>query len=788
MNLQFTCSNQVRRQRLIGSGINGIDFLEVLPDQVHLEVHFINALDPMAPLTAANFFIEGGVRITGIQVTDLEPVNDHVLQVTASAAGDFSSYTLRVLVAADNPAPPPGYDQVLSEVSFSFRAACASDFDCQLEQACAEPLLPAPVIDYLSKDYASFRQLMLDRLAVTMPDWTERNPADVLVTLVELLAYVGDDLSYRQDAIAAESYLGTCRRRTSARRHARLLQYYMHEGCNARAWIHFETKAVVQDLDAGTQVISGVPGQAVVIADLNAETDQSFVVFETMQAVSVRQVYNRISLWTWGDTKCCLPTGATGLSLVRTGTMALAAGDLLLLEEVANPVTGSAADADPAHRQVVRLTAVLSDRDDLYGVDVYNVEWAPDDALTFPLCLSAEVKDATDQFAGNVMVEVAVARANIALADHGRTLTAEPLQPPQVPGEGDYLPSVSRSDLTFAQVLATTAAPPPASAIAVADPRQALPAITLHSSAGDWSPKYDLLDSDRFARDFVIEMEDDRVAHIRFGDDVHGRRPAVDDSFMATYRVGSGTVGNVGREALRRVVGATGITVVRNPLPAVGGVEPELLESVRQLAPQAFRLQNRAVTEADYAEVATRYGEVLNAAARLRWTGSWWTVFLTVERRGGQPVDLAFRGRLIDFVDQFRLAGYDLEVEGPVYVPLDVQVEFCVESGFFADDVRQAITRALTGRAVAGTPPPFFAPDNFAFGQPVYLSQVYEAVLAVPGVSAVAVKRFQRWGKTANHELENGLIPVDPLEVVQLANDRNFPENGKLEVTLGGAA
>ena len=43
-------------------------------------------------------------------------------------------------------------------------------------------------IDYLAKDYASFRQLMLDRLASLVPDWSERNAADVGVMVVELLA------------------------------------------------------------------------------------------------------------------------------------------------------------------------------------------------------------------------------------------------------------------------------------------------------------------------------------------------------------------------------------------------------------------------------------------------------------------------------------------------------------------------------------------------------------------------------------------------------------------------
>ena len=37
-------------------------------------------------------------------------------------------------------------------------------------------------------------------------------------TLVELLAYAGDQLSYYQDAVATEAYLGTARRRVSARR------------------------------------------------------------------------------------------------------------------------------------------------------------------------------------------------------------------------------------------------------------------------------------------------------------------------------------------------------------------------------------------------------------------------------------------------------------------------------------------------------------------------------------------------------------------------------------------
>ena len=70
-----------------------------------------------------------------------------------------------------------------------------------------------------------------------MPEWRERHVPDIGITLVELLAYVGDHLSYYQDAVATEAYLGTARQRISVRRHARLVDYQMHEGCNARAWV-----------------------------------------------------------------------------------------------------------------------------------------------------------------------------------------------------------------------------------------------------------------------------------------------------------------------------------------------------------------------------------------------------------------------------------------------------------------------------------------------------------------------------------------------------------------------
>ena len=95
---------------------------------------------------------------------------------------------------------------------------------------------------------------------------------------------------------------------------------------------------------------------------------------------------------------------------------------------------------------------------------------------------------------------------------------------------------------------------------------------------------------------------------LRFGDDVHGRRPEpTAPQFTATYRVGNGSAGNVGRgrdRAHRHATWRACSPTVTNPMPAAGGIDPEDIEAARRDAPEAFRTQERAVTAADYAAAA----------------------------------------------------------------------------------------------------------------------------------------------------------------------------------------
>ena len=299
----------------------------------------------------------------------------------------------------------------------------------------------------------------------------------------------------------------------------------------------------------------------------------------------------------------------------------------------------------------------------------------------------------------------------------------------------------------------------------------------------------DLLGSGGGDRHFVAEMEEDGRARVRFGDHGHGLRPEHGARFSASYRVGNGPEGNVGARAIAHVVGApAGIRSVRNPLPAWGGESPESVDQVRAYAPHAFKVQERAVTEDDYARMAERHSEVQRAAATFRWTGSWNTVFLTIDRRRGLPVlgDNQFTETLLRHMGRFRMAGHDLEIDGPRFVPLDIAVAICVEPEYFRGEIKAELIARLGTGVLPDGQRAFFHPDHWTFGQSVYLSQVYATILAVTGINSAEVTRLQRWGRNAAGELNAGVLRVERLEVVQLDNDPNFQENGRLTLNMRG--
>lgn len=568
------CSEENRREDVRSAPLLGFDYVEVSDAQTTLYVYLLGKAP--AQITQANLQLSGGARIRDLAITSVrvvrqtDPTLDDYLEVTVNHPGDFSNYTIAAVALDDSGRPTTqpmqGFDPFYAKVCFSFKASCPSALDCQSQTVCPPAQLTQPEISYLAKDYESFRQLILDRLALIMPAWQEEHAPDIGIAIVELLAYVGDYLSYYQDSVATEAYLATARQRISVRRHARLVDYTMHEGCNARAWLTIGTDTDQQLDPAEIFFITGYPAapasHILTAADLINVSVTSYEVFEVLAPaggamIQIRASHSEIHFYTWGNCRCCLPAGTTMATLVDawvpapgaesgsgTGTppdtgnpglpsapapqspriathvssgtdaasasgqsdgppgtvrtLHLAAGDLLIFEEVRGPKTGNAADADVTHRQAVRLTRVTPAVDTLYkpdgqslGQPVLEIEWSAEDALTFPLCISSQ-NPAPDC---GCMEDVSVARGNVILVDHGASTTevigtvGTESTTPSCPGccrpasieilPQCFSPVLGEEPLTWSQPLADICS---ASGMIVQDPRLAMPRITLSSA------------------------------------------------------------------------------------------------------------------------------------------------------------------------------------------------------------------------------------------------------------------------------------------------------------------
>ena len=95
---------------------------------------------------------------------------------------------------------------------------------------------------------------------------------------------------------------------------------------------------------------------------------------------------------------------------------------------------------------------------------------------------------------------------------------------------------------------------------------------------------------------------------------------------------------------------------------------------------------------------------------------------------GGVATDLLKIDLLAYFEDK-RMMTTLIRVKDPTYVPVYITAEVNVKSYYFQADVRHQIEEAIQKEVLNF--------DKLDFGQPVYLSKVYEAIENVEGVDFV---------------------------------------------------
>ncbi|HYK05714.1 MAG TPA: baseplate J/gp47 family protein [Thermoanaerobaculia bacterium] len=763
----------------IAENAQGILRVEVHDDTAQLVVRF--AQDVSDPSQAflfqpGSYTLTGGDRIfprvVSVAPAPFNPPGtpaaliDRRVLLQLDRIGDFSIYTLTV--------SGPGLDPFFSSIKLRFRLECDAAFDCRPPgEREEETVEPEVAIDYLSKDYASFRQALLDFIPTRLPAWTERSEADIGVMLLELLAATADTLSYNQDRIANEAFLETARERRSVAGHLALIGYELDEGASALTWLKLDVNAV-QTVQVGLRVSTRKVREA-----------DAVIVFETLVPITVRPDHNRLALFDFTPLQsppvvrdCCLPKGS--LSADLAGALPdLEVGAWLLFE-----------DSEGPRREAVRITAkeiVQPEPGEIVPTGPRTVvHWSAATPLRHEYC-----------------VRRTTVYANVVPATHGETardrfVTPTASKPVRLRFELTHAPLAHLDPSAVALTL------PPGEALQTDDDILAGPVprsvSTLRLTIGGekWTQQSTLLDSDDNDAVYRIEIDSDGEATIVTGNGVFGRRPSGGLNMEAEYRVGGGDAGNVAAETLLTAhpseteslawLNADGVT---NPLPATGGRDRESLERARRFGPATFGDPLMLVTARDYERAAESIrdaaGQLLVQRARtiFRWTGSWLTVFTAIDPTGEEDSSRETIAAVLRVLDARRLAGYDLEIVAASYLPLDVIVGFCAQPAYNTADVQKRLEEALAA---------FFDPDNFSFGDSVFVSRLYSAAMAVQGVESVRIARLSTLHaadpvRDTATNLAQGFLAVGGDQVVRLENDRNHPGRGTLSVRpMGGHA
>ena len=369
---------------------------------------------------------------------------------------------------------------------------------------------------------------------------------------------------------------------------------------------------------------------------------------------------------------------------------------------------------------------------------------------------------------------------------------------PPVVGGRTILPGV---DSTFAAPLADDGSLS-ATALLEQDAADAVPSVALQEEppyplpssiaatavATTWAPRGDLLASGPYARDFVVEMDELRRAHLRFGDGASGLRPEDGTTMTATYRLGGGSEGRVAPGALCCVVDGTGalapITWVENPFAAMRASPPEDIEVARRAAPNTLDDDDRCVTTGDYCARARQYPGVVRAAADLVWSGSRALVRVYVDRGDQLTADDAFCAEVRSFLSGYAVTGTTVIALPARRVPLEVTLQLTVAAKTPLAVVRAGVDSRIGQRLGFR---PAGEVQRLGFGEPVEASDLIALALDVEGVTSVLVRDFRRASQPGPAVAAGGAIPLEATEIAWVANDPTTPGNGQLQLEVSAS-
>jgi hypothetical protein len=253
------------------------------------------------------------------------------------------------------------------------------------------------------------------------------------------------------------------------------------------------------------------------------------------------------------------------------------------------------------------------------------------------------------------------------------------------------------------------------------------------------------------AGDRHYELDRD-TGEVRFGDGTHGAIPPEDAEITIDYLTGGGASGNVTAGAivvLREAIAH--VARVHNRWPATGGLDAEPVEDVRMRAPALLRAGWRAVSANDFERLTRLASPRVARASCLAEPGVARVVVIPHPEGAGDdenfasmlPGDPVF-DEVVEFLDERRAVGVRLVVEPPEYQGVRVVATVTRTDG---DEPTEAVHARAAAAIRTYLHPVRGGRDGrgWPFGRPVVAGELFGVLLDVPGVDLVDEVYLHPW-------------------------------------------
>jgi hypothetical protein len=316
-----------------------------------------------------------------------------------------------------------------------------------------------------------------------------------------------------------------------------------------------------------------------------------------------------------------------------------------------------------------------------------------------------------------------------------------------------------------------------------------------------WTQVANITDSNPNDAVFYTTTDGDNFVYINFGDGISGAIPPNGETVKVDYLIGGGVLGNIPAGVINEVYFSPGLaaadvadvsaSLAITNSQGFGGAEPESNDNIRYAAPKFFTAQNRAVTLADFANLALGVSQVGKANAVASSPNSI-TIFVgpdpdpldTFQFPGynGDPTDggvvslpwLDLKTSVLDYLAGKTQIGTTVTVAPPAYPKGSISIQYTKLPQYTYDQVETSIKTAIITKYGYG---------ESSFGEIIYPEDIEYLLKSIDGVASAQVKLLYRVGDSAARDIlvanpneifvfteeEINLDAADALSLIQLS-------------------